>query len=623
MALAAVLFCCLLSTVSYSQSTRIKGRVTDSETGDPLPYANVFFKGTSIGVSTDDDGYYTLETRNLDVDLLRVEYVSYIPQEKKIKPGAFNQLDFQLKLEENLLSKIVVKPDYRYIRWILSNIEKNKKYNNPEERDRYQCRLYTKMELDLVNADTQIKNKLLRKNFGFVFDYMDTSVVSGKPYLPIMISENNSMFYKQKDPTMSKEVIKASRISGVKDEATFAQFTGNMHIRTNFYDDFINLFDIQIPSPVKGPNVFYDYFLIDSLNVDGRKTYQIRFHPAKLVSSPTFDGEMRVDAQDWAVREIHVKLKKGSNVNWIRDLVLDSEYQIVGGKGSYEGKDSLWFFKQDKMYADFSVTMRDSSKLMSFLGRRQCDYIDPRFDTPMPDSVARLMSSVIMSSDPLVNDEAYWQQNRPYALSEKESNIYKMVDSIKNVPLYRNIYTIVNTFVNGYYNYKYFGVGPYFKLFSFNNLEGAKFQFGGRTTEDFSKKLRLSGHIAYGTKDHKFKGKIMAEYMFSNMPTRKLVASASRDMVQMGRGTDALTEGNIMSSLLNKGNSERISPVNDYSISYIHEWNEGFNNSIGLETRRIYSNVLPGQHTHNKRVCKPAALHGPLLLGRDRYKGNL
>ena len=99
---------------------------------------------------------------------------------------------------------------------------------------------------------------------------------------------------------------------------------------------------------------------------------------------------MRIDAQDWAVREIHVKLRKGSNVNWIRDLVLDSEYQLVGGRGSYKGRDSLWFFKQDRMYADFSVTMRDSSKLMSFLGRRQCDYLDPRFDTPMPDSVSKL-----------------------------------------------------------------------------------------------------------------------------------------------------------------------------------------------------------------------------------------
>ena len=594
---AVLLALTVMSSFALAQTTRVKGRVTDADTGDPLPYANVFFKGTTIGVSTDDDGYYTLETRNLEVDLLRVEYVSYISQEKNVKKGAFNQVDFALKLEENLLSQIVVKPDYRYIRWILGNIERSKKVNNPEERDRYQCRLYTKMELDLVNADTQIKNKLLRKNFGFVFDYMDTSVVSGQPYLPIMISENNSMFYRQKNPSQTKEVIKASRISGVKDEATFAQFTGNMHIRTNFYDDFINLFNIQIPSPVSGPNVFYDYFLIDSLNIDGRKTYHIRFHPAKLVSSPTFDGEMRIDAQDWAVREIHVKLKKGSNVNWIRDLVLDSEYQLVGGKGSYQGKDSLWFFKQDRMYADFSVTMRDSSKLMSFLGRRQCDYLDPRFDTPMPDSVARLMSNVTMSANPLVNDEAYWQQNRPFALSEKESNIYKMVDSIKNVPLYRNLYTIVNTFINGYYNFDYFGIGPYYKMFSFNNLEGARFQFGGRTTEDFSKKLRLSGHIAYGTKDKKFKGKLMAEYIFNNMPTRKVFASASRDMVQMGRGSDALTEANIMSSLLNKGNSERISPVNEYAVGYIHEWNEGFNNSIAIEGRRIYSNRYVPMYT--------------------------
>ena len=580
----------LLPSVADAQSTRIKGRVTDADTGEGLPFANVYFKGTTIGVSTDLDGYYTLETRDLTVDLLRFEMLSYIPVEKQVKKGAFNQLDIALKIEENLLSQIVVKPDYRYIRWILSNIERAKKINNPEERDRYECRLYTKMELDLVNADTQIKNKLLRKNFGFVFNYMDTSVISGKPYLPIMISENNSRFYRQKNPEQTKEIIEATRISGVKDEATFAQFTGNMHIRTNFYDDFINLFDIQIPSPVKGPNVFYDYFLIDSLNIDGRKTYHIRFHPAKLVSSPTFDGEMRIDAQDWAVREIHVKLKKGSNVNWIRDLVLDSEYQLVGGRGSYQGKDSLWFFKQDKMYADFSVTMRDSSKLMSFLGRRQCDYLDPRFDRQMPDSVAKLMSNVVTGKNPLIDDEAYWEQSRPYALSQKESNIYKMVDSIKNVPLYHNIYTIVNTFVNGYYDFDYFGVGPYFKLFSFNNIEGARFQFGGRTTEDFSKKIRLSGHVAYGTKDKDFKGKIMAEYMFSNMPTRKLIVSASRDMVQMGRGAGALTEGNIMSSLLNKGNSERISPVNEYTLGYVHEWNEGFNNSISIEGRRVYSN---------------------------------
>ena len=589
---AAVLFCTLISSVSYAQTTRVKGRVTDAETKEPLPYANIFLKGTTIGVTTDDDGCYVLETRETGSDILRIEYVSYIPQEKKIKPGAFNQVDFAIKMEDNLLSKIVVKPDYRYIRWILSNIENGKKHNNPEERDRYECRMYTKMELDLVNADKQIKNKLLRKNFGFVFDYMDTSVISGQPYLPIMISENNSIFYSQKDPSKTREIIQASRISGVKDETTLAQFTGNMHVKVNFYDDFIKLFNILIPSPVSGPNVFYDYFLIDSLSIGGRKTYHIRFHPAKMVSSPTFDGEMRIDAKDWAVKEIHVKLKKGSNVNWIRDLVIDAEYQLVDGHGTYPGRDSLWFFKQDKMYADFSVTMRDSSKLMSFLGRRQCDYMDPRFDRPMPDSVSKMITNVATArSNPLVDDESYWQKNRPVPLTQKESNIYSMVDSIKNVPLYHDLYTIVTAFVNGYYNVSdYWGIGPYYKLFSFNNVEGARFQFGGRTTDEFSKKIRLTGHVAYGVKDKKFKGGLMAEIMFNNTPTREIIIKGSRDMMQLGRSVNSLTEGNIMASLLNKGNSERLSPVNDFSISYLHEFNQSFNTSISLESRRIYSN---------------------------------
>ena len=589
---AALLLCTLASSFSWGQTTRVKGRVTDADTGDPLPYANIFLKGTTVGVTTDDDGYYILETRETGSDILRIEYVSYEPQEKKIKPGAFNQIDFAIKMEENLLKQIVVKPDNRYIRWILSNIENGKKYNNPQERERYECRMYTKMELDLVNADKQIKNKLLRKNFGFVFDYMDTSVISGQPYLPIMITENNSMFYRQKNPSQTKEIIQASRISGVKDESTLAQFTGNMHVQVNFYDDFIKLFNIMIPSPVSGPNVFYDYFLIDSLNIGGRKTYHIRFHPAKMVSSPTFDGEMRIDAKDWALREIHVKLKKGSNVNWIRDLVIDSDYQLVDGHGIDPDRDSLWFFKQDRMYADFSITMRDSSKLMSFLGRRQCDYLDPRFDKTMPDSVSKLITNVATARpNPLIDDESYWQKTRPVPLTQKESNIYSMVDSIKNVPLYHDLYTIVTAFVNGYYDVSdYFGIGPYYKLFSFNNVEGARFQFGGRTTEEFSKKVRLTGHVAYGTKDKRFKGGLMAEIMFNNAPTREIIVKGSRDMMQLGRSVNSLTEGNIMASLLNKGNSERLSPVNDFSLSYIHEFNQSFNNSISIESRRIYSN---------------------------------
>ena len=44
---------CLNSFSQVSQKTIIKGTVTDALTGDPIPYASVFLKGTTIGTLTD------------------------------------------------------------------------------------------------------------------------------------------------------------------------------------------------------------------------------------------------------------------------------------------------------------------------------------------------------------------------------------------------------------------------------------------------------------------------------------------------------------------------------------------------------------------------------------------
>jgi hypothetical protein len=98
-------------------------------------------------------------------------------------------------------------------------------------------------------------------------------------------------------------------------------------------------------------------------------------------------------------------------------------------------------------------------------------------------------------------DDEWWDNARPYALSTKEQNIYNMVDSIKHVPLYNNIYNVVNTVVSGYLETKYFAFGPYSRIYSFNKIEGNRVQIGGRTTPGVSRKFRLSGFLAYGFKD--------------------------------------------------------------------------------------------------------------------------
>ncbi len=569
---------------AFSQSTRVKGRVTDDTTGEAIPFAGIYFKNSTVGVSTDIDGYYTLETRENVSDTLCAVILGYDPAESTVRKNSFQEIDFRLHLTENNLTASRVKPDGSRVKRLIDNIDRNRDRNNPEKKDEYSCRIYNKMEIDLTNADEQIRSRLLRKNFGFVFNYMDTSVVSGQPFLPIMISETVSRRYHKGNPSVDREVIEANQISGIEDDNMISQFTGSMHLKLNFYNSFINAFNVDIPSPASGTgSLYYNYYLIDSLNIDGRKTYKLRFHPKKMISSPVFDGEMNIDAEDYGIQQIKVKLQKQSNVNWIRDLEIEVENARVG--------DSTWFYKRDNMYVDFSVTKNDSSKVISFLGKRQMSYSDPQFDVPTRKDIVKAKENVIISDGAMGKDSGYWEKARPYALTEKEMDIYDMVDSIKNVPLYRDIYSIVETFILGYYGKGKLSYGPVYKVLSFNNIEGTRMQFGVRTTADFSKKIRLMLYGAYGTKDKEFKGGGSVEYMLSKYPTRKLTFTGRRDILQLGKGSSAFSESNFFSSVLTKKGSNKMSPVTEWSLNYDHEWNPGFNMTAGIESRRIFSNI--------------------------------
>ena len=56
----------------------IVGRVVDRATGDPLPGANVMIQGTSIGVSTDLDGKFSMKNIPTGRQTIRVTYVGYV-----------------------------------------------------------------------------------------------------------------------------------------------------------------------------------------------------------------------------------------------------------------------------------------------------------------------------------------------------------------------------------------------------------------------------------------------------------------------------------------------------------------------------------------------------------------
>ena len=92
----SVIILVLLANLLCAQSTKVRGKVTDAKTGEPLPLVNISFTGTTIGMTSDFDGLYFLETRE-DVSELQASFVGYAPQRVKIKLGTYNEVHFQLE----------------------------------------------------------------------------------------------------------------------------------------------------------------------------------------------------------------------------------------------------------------------------------------------------------------------------------------------------------------------------------------------------------------------------------------------------------------------------------------------------------------------------------------------
>lgn len=76
----------------------ISGSVRDATTGDPLPGAIVFLKGTSLGASTDMNGYYTISDVPSGSYTVQVSYVGYDTRDMKVVVESGKQTLEKVKL---------------------------------------------------------------------------------------------------------------------------------------------------------------------------------------------------------------------------------------------------------------------------------------------------------------------------------------------------------------------------------------------------------------------------------------------------------------------------------------------------------------------------------------------
>src|ERR1035438_5037437 len=109
----------------FSQLTKIMGTVTDAKTKEPVPFVNIFLKGTVYGTLTDFAGKFSLEVKEPG-DSITVKYLGYKPQSRKVLKNQFQTLNFELSPENVTLPEIVVKYTGNPAEVILKKVIANK-----------------------------------------------------------------------------------------------------------------------------------------------------------------------------------------------------------------------------------------------------------------------------------------------------------------------------------------------------------------------------------------------------------------------------------------------------------------------------------------------------------------
>ncbi|MHC1708280.1 MAG: DUF5686 family protein [Bacteroidales bacterium] len=566
------------SFISFAQVTKIRGQVTDAQTKEPIPFVNIVLKNTTIGTQTNFEGEYSIETRTYS-DSLIASFLGYVKQSRKVQKGKFQTLNFELVPANVLLNEVVIVPGENPAEVILRKIIKNKENNNREKLDYYQYEAYTKIQFDANNISEKFKNRAIFKPFQFIFDNLDTSTINGKAYLPIFLSETMSDVFFRKSPKNEIEVIKASKVSGIKNQSV-SQFLGDIMQNVNIYDNYIQIFQKNFVSPVANFGLnYYKYYLVDSTFIDNAWCYKIMYKPRRT-QEMTFTGSFWVNDTTWGIKKVDMKIAQDANINFINDLVVEQDYQYVDQK--------QWMLSRDMIVADFNV-VEEAESTMGFYGRKTTSYRNFIFNTPREEAFYSSPVNIIVQDESLERDDSYWANVRHDSLTKDERTIYHMIDTLKTLPAFRTYVDVVKMVTTGYYIKGNFEWGPYMSFLSFNRLEGGRIRLGGRTSNDFSTKVMLSGHLAYGTTDQTFKYGTGILYMFNKNPRRAMGVDFKYDIEQLGQSQFAFREDFLLAALFRRQPSDKLSMVEEYKGFYEHEWFNGLINTVNFSRRSILS----------------------------------
>lgn len=590
------------ATQSFAQThttTTITGVVTDSITQEPLAFISVFLGGSTVGVMTDENGRYTIRTSKTDFTEIGATSVGYKEKRIPVKPGGIRVVNIPMRPSDYVLKDIEVKPKKeRYSRKnnpavdFVKEIISRRDDNAPENHDYYSYDQYDKMTMALNDFSEEKRDKKIYKNFQFLFDFVDTSEITGKPILTVAIREKLSSSYYRKSPESRRQHVKASYSEGVDkmfSREGIATFYQQIFAEIDIYQNNIPIMLTRFVSPISslGPT-FYKYYLGDTVMLGGEKCMKLSFVPFNSESAG-FVGDLFVTLDStYFVKKVAMAVPKDINLNYVEDLIISQEFK--------RAEDGTRLKTKDDMVVEFQI-MPGTPRLYT---RRLAMYQNFSFNEPPKEAKALFEQEKRTVTDELaeVMPRSYWEEHRQVELKKKEGMVTQLLEKLRDNPVFYWCEKIIKILITGYIetnenkDLSKFDLGPMNTTISGNTVEGVRLRVGGFTTANLNKHWFWKGYLAFGTRDHRFKYSSRLEYSFNEKnyspaeyQIHSIALTHTYDINQLGQQYEYTNKDNVFLALKRMSDT-KTTYLQNTELSYLREHDYGLSYGVNLRYKR-------------------------------------
>jgi len=560
----------------------VEGYVVDDKTGESLPFVNVYFQNTNIGVSTDIDGKYKIKAKNHN-DTLVFSMIGFHETKAYVESGKKYRLIIRLKEDSQTLSEVVITPDENPSHIILRNIIKNKHKNNPEKYNSFNCQTYTLLNATFANV-TKENLKLLLP--GVLTKTLPVTIDSlGRPVLPFYLSEKISDNYINRKENISQTIQIYKKVKAIVglDQMDMEGYDNSLSAEMNFYKNFVELLGHNFISPLATNGLaFYKYYLEDSSFSNGHTYYRIKF-VARHKKDLAFSGHFIVVKDLWAITTIDATLPKSANINYLNSFKVSFDFDFIN--------DSTLFFKSNSIKGTFHYFKIKNEAKNAMI---EVDKITYYSNVILGDSAQPLPDSLYVNELEINTKQAdsTFAQYRKMTDVESFENTSQIIDSTNNIWWVKGATKLTNMFMTGYFNVGKVDLGPYLGTFSKNDIEGVSLNLGIRTSETFSPHYSLGGGIGYGFKDEEYKYSLFGEYKFKTKKRTIIGGGFVKNLYLFGvyshinlikENMITTGEDSFIAAILKRIHNDRRAMLYRYNIYLEKEWRKGFMTKLEYE----------------------------------------